>query len=246
MDSSLPEITVSPPNTSLLAPPNAQPPTTMDTSDPFLCSTPTPMGRAPNGAALLFTNRSDSTSGSDLTPIPSTSAAAEEADHRAVFGRFSARLIQAEMQGEVIEPGMGLEGVDPTPSLLAWAERTREKLENVKNAREAHIQAMYDQLEGLWQRLGVSVEEMDTFMDAHQGSTEPVVAAYEEELERMLDLKRERMSTFVENARLEIQKLWDELLIGEEERADFAPILDGECSEAVMITSWPNLFFSHR
>ena len=46
--------------------------------------------------------------------------------------------------------------------------------------------------------------------------------------ERMLELKRERMGTFVENARAEIVRLWDELMVSEEERADFAPFADGE------------------
>ena len=43
----------------------------------------------------------------------------------------------------------------------------------------------------------------------------------------MLELKRERMGAFVESAREEIVKLWDELMIGEEEKADFAPFIDG-------------------
>ena len=34
-----------------------------------------------------------------------------------------------------------------------------------------------------------------------------MVVAYEEELERMMELKRERMSVFVENARGEIEGL---------------------------------------
>jgi Ase1/PRC1/MAP65 family protein len=34
----------------------------------------------------------------------------------------------------------------------------------------------------------------------------------------------------VENARGEIAKLWEELLIGEDERADFSPYFDGEHS----------------
>jgi protein regulator of cytokinesis 1 len=89
---------------------------------------------------------------------------------------------------------------------------------------------MYDQLEGLWRRLGVPDDAMDGFVDAHRGSTEETIREYEAELERMLELKRERMSAFVENARNEISKLWDELLIGEEERADFLPYFDGEHS----------------
>ncbi len=51
--------------------------------------------------------------------------------------------------------------------------------------------------------------------------TQDTVQQYEEELERMLELKRERMGTFVENAREEIVKLWDDLMVGDEERADF-------------------------
>ena len=46
----------------------------------------------------------------------------------------------------------------------------------------------------------------------------------------MLELKRERMGTFVASAREEIGKLWDDLMAGEEGRADFAPFADGGCS----------------
>lgn len=74
---------------------------------------------------------------------------------------------------------------------------------------------MYDQLEGLWKRLGVEECEMDAFVEAHRGSTEETVREYEEELERMLELKRERMSVFVGSARVEIERLWDELMVGE-------------------------------
>lgn len=35
---------------------------------------------------------------------------------------------------------------------------------------------------------------------------------------------------FVESAREEIIRLWNELMVGEEERADFAPFADGRFS----------------
>jgi len=92
---------------------------------------------------------------------------------------------------------------------------------------------MYDQLEGLWRRLGVPDEAMDGFVDAHRGSTEETIREYEAELERMLELKRERMSAFVENARGEIVKLWDELLVSEEERGNFTPYFDGKHPESI-------------
>lgn len=117
--------------------------------------------------------------------------------------------------------------VEPTHALITWALDLRASLEDTKRRREAHIQAMYDQLEGLWRRLGVADADMDAFVEAHRGSTEETVGEYEDELERMLELKREKMSTFVASAREEIEKLWDELMVGEEERRDWVPFFDG-------------------
>lgn len=158
----------------------------------------------------------------------SRGAEPSESDYQLIFSRFASRL--EEVSDEELEDPIkiGLGGVEPTPGLLAWAETTRSQLEDVKRRRETHIQAMYDQLEALWRRLGVSDSAMDEFVEGHRGSTEATIRAYEEELDRMLELKRERMSTFVENAREEIRKLWDDLMVSEDERADFAPFADGE------------------
>ena len=177
-------------------------------SDPFT-RTPTPSSRSKH--PTLFTT-------SDFFET--------EIQYQRVLARFVAQLDEADdelLSGRCV----GLEGVEPTPGLLAWAEATRSSLEDLQRRRETHIQAMYDQLEGLWRRLGVPDAAMDGFVDAHRGSTEETIREYEAELERMLELKRERMSAFVENARGEIAKLWDELLIGEEERSDFTPYFDG-------------------
>jgi Ase1/PRC1/MAP65 family protein len=195
-------------------------------SDPFLSTpTPTPLGRGLSvQTGLLFSSISPaSTATSSSPPSPNEIDSA----HMTVLARFAETYAAAETEGRVLRDGEGLEGVEPTPALLEWSERTLTMLENTKRRREAQIQALYDQLEALWRRLGVSEADMDGFVDAHQGSTEAVVRAYEEELECMLELKRERMGVFVENARQEIEKLWDELMVGEDERADFAPFADG-------------------
>lgn len=147
-----------------------------------------------------------------------------------MFAGFIARLeeLGEDAVSDPAKPSIGLEGVEPTPALLAWAEHTQHELDTLKRKRESHIQAMYDQLESLWKRMSVPEREMDGFVEANRGSTEETIRAYEEELDRMLELKRERMSTFVENARAEIEKLWEDLMVGETERADFAPFADGE------------------
>ena len=177
-------------------------------------STPTPASRLKPITPLLF--------------LSETVPRQTELDHQRVFAKFVARL--EELSDEDLpesHASLGLEGVEPTQSLMAWAESTRADLEETKRRREAQIQAMYDQLEALWRRLGVAEVDMDAFVEANRGTTEETLRAYEEELERMLELKRERMGTFIENAREEIIKLWEDLMVGEEERADFAPFADG-------------------
>lgn len=183
-------------------------------SDPFLVSTPTPASRC-SASTLLFHE--------DVSASP-------EYEYAQIFAKYVLSVEELESAGTVPPTNgvpVGLSGVEPTQSLLTWAGNLQASLEETKRRREAHIQAMYDQLEGLWRRLGVADEDMDMFVEAHRGSTQETVQEYEEELERMLELKRERMGTFVESAREEIVKLWDDLMVGEEERADFPPFADG-------------------
>ncbi|KZO94497.1 hypothetical protein CALVIDRAFT_538955 [Calocera viscosa TUFC12733] len=172
-----------------------------------------------------------STSGSDaLSPCPMLSAAPE-----ALFVQFIARLEEVETEG--FEPGddlTGMEGIDPTPEVTEWAEGLKRQLEALKAERESRIQEIYDRLEGLWRRLGVGEREVDGFVEANRGSSELCVAAYEQEFQRMQELKREKMVLFVANAREEVAALWDEMMYGEEERERFAPFFDEDHSEELL------------
>lgn len=178
-------------------------------SDPFLSastSTPTPASRSRAGS-LLF------------------AAPDDDGEYLAILSRFISVSAGCD---STPSPTVGLDGVEPTLSLLSWANNLLSSLSENKRRRETHIQAMYDQLEVLWRRLGVAEEDMDAFVEVNRGSTDECVRAYEEELERMLDVKRERMGEFVANAREEIWKLWEDIMVGEDERRDFAPFADGE------------------
>ncbi|KAL5504914.1 ASE1 [Sanghuangporus vaninii] len=219
------------PSTSLQPSTSRVPSLSLKASDPFLSSvssissiaTPTPCPRGKGSAR-------------GSTPLVPESEPAP--NYSRIYADFLSRVVEAENEGKSVEsnPLLGLEGVQPTLELLHWAENTKSHLEEIKVRRETHIQAMYDQLEALWKRMGVEDEDIDAFVDNHRGSTEGVVRAYEEELERMLELKRESMSIFVGNARVEIEALWDELMYGEEERAEFAPFTDDEHSEDLLTT----------
>ncbi|THH04962.1 hypothetical protein EW145_g5143 [Phellinidium pouzarii] len=197
--------------------------TSASPSDPFLSSvssisTPTPCPRGKVSFAPLLT---------EAEPV---------SNYHNVFALFVLRMDEAEAEGKAAEPSslIGVEGIEPTVGLMAWAEQIKAELEEIKKRRETHIQAMYDQLEALWRRLGVEDADIDEFVENNRGSTEENVQSYEAELERMLELKRERMSVFVGNARAEIETLWDDLMISEEERADFAPFRDDEHTEDLL------------
>jgi len=106
-------------------------------------------------------------------------------------------------------------GIEPTQGIIAWADRLHLDLGELTRRREVHIQAMYEQLEALWRRIGVDVDRVEGFVEANRGSTGAVIQAYEEELERTIDLRRERMGEFIANARTEIESLWEELMVGD-------------------------------
>ncbi|KAG8935183.1 hypothetical protein FRC01_007416 [Tulasnella sp. 417] len=171
----------------------------------------------------------------DVTEGPMTGGYGgnDSATYFQILARFVARWEEAEAEG-LEGDTIGVEGVDPTCGVMEWAETLQTELAEIKSHREAQIQVFYDQLEVLWKRLEVSEEEMDAFIDENRGSTEEVVAAYQAELDRMLELRKERMSTFIIGARKEIEGLWDDLLFGEEERAEFAPYQDDEFSEELL------------
>ncbi|KAH7104384.1 microtubule associated protein-domain-containing protein [Auriculariales sp. MPI-PUGE-AT-0066] len=148
-----------------------------------------------------------------------------------VFSQYVARLEEAADEG--LETA-GIEGVEPTLGLLLWAERVKTELDNLKTRRETTIQALYDSLESLWRRLGVPDEDADEFIEAHRGSTEETIQAYEEEFARMLEVRKERMGAFIESAREDIRGLWDDLQFSEDDMEGFAAMYDDNYSEDLL------------
>ncbi|ESK83169.1 microtubule associated protein [Moniliophthora roreri MCA 2997] len=200
-------------------------------TDPFIM-TPTPASRTSKSHSPLLGSDDSSAPAEDTSDIA----------YQRIFANFVASIEEAEAEcgggrstATSSSAPLGLHNVDPTPSLISWAHTLQSNLDDTKRRRQAHIQAMFDQLEGLWRRLGVADEDMEAFVEVNKGTTEECVNAYEEELDRMLELKRERMSVFVGNAREEIERLWEELMTGEEERGAFGPFTDDEHTEELLL-----------
>ncbi|BGO94930.1 Microtubule bundling protein [Rhodotorula toruloides] len=106
----------------------------------------------------------------------------------------------------------------PTAENVQRVEAKRKWLEDEKDSRNMLIQTTYDKLYPLWTMLGVTEEEMEDFVNRHMGSTQDVVNAYQDELNRMLTLKRSNMSTFIQREREAMTALWDRLYVSYPQR----------------------------
>jgi Ase1/PRC1/MAP65 family protein len=74
--------------------------------------------------------------------------------------------------------------VEPTKDLIEWTVNRISELESLKSNRELQIQTLYDQLESLWSRLGVDDKDVDMFVESWRGSTESVIDAVSQSINR--------------------------------------------------------------
>jgi Ase1/PRC1/MAP65 family protein len=209
-------------------------------ADPFTSSTstPTPCPRGKrSGSSLLTKDIDDDSEANESLPT-----------YRRIYANFIARMDELEAEGKDLDAHahLGLQGVDPTPGLLAWAHETVTALSDTKTRRETYIQALYDQLEGLWRRLGVADDDIDEFVERWRGTGEESVKAYEEECERMCEVRAKSLGVFVGNARDEIEALWEELMVGDMERREFTAFSDGEAPSFLLHSASCVESFGHR
>lgn len=81
------------------------------------------------------------------------------------FSRFVQLLDSSSTPDPVPAALLGSLAVEPTQKMMLYAEQRCSELTELKKRRESHIQAMYDQLESLWRRMGVNDAAMDAFVE---------------------------------------------------------------------------------
>lgn len=130
-------------------------------ADPFLESTgtPTPSCQGKSDTRLLFRSASPTpTSPPELSSDP-----VREFHH--AFSRFVQLLDSSSTPDPLPATLLSSLAVEPTQKMMLYAEQRCSELAELKRRRESHIQAMYDQLESLWRRMGVDDGAMDAFVD---------------------------------------------------------------------------------
>ncbi|TIC59840.1 beta and beta-prime subunits of DNA dependent RNA-polymerase [Wallemia mellicola] len=160
-----------------------------------------------------------------VEPLPEASNSEDEAivAFEESFYPQLPKLIETEDENII---DILVETLNPTDSLLEHTESLRAGLEDEKIRREEEIQTVYDQLNPLWDKLDVDESQREQFINTNMGSTLGVIEAYHQELDRMLELKRENMALFVQRIRGDIEKLWDYMQVGSNERSQFTAFTD--------------------
>lgn len=97
-----------------------------------------------------------------------------------------------------------------------------------KKAREKRMKDLRSEIEGLWDRLGVEESQRKAFHASNRGCGLRAINDLEDELSRLIELKRQNLHLFVEDARTRLQNLWDELYFSEEEAVEFTPMFCGK------------------
>jgi protein regulator of cytokinesis 1 len=111
---------------------------------------------------------------------------------------------------------------------LKRLQARRDRLVEEKRGRERRLKELRLQIEALWERLGVQEAERKGFLAANRGCGMRTINEFEDELNRLNELKRQNLGLFVEDCRVKLQELWDSLYLSEEEMLEFTPAFSGQ------------------
>jgi protein regulator of cytokinesis 1 len=135
---------------------------------------------------------------------------------------------QAQTDSNIVEFGReSPEQLGIHPEDLSRLKAKRDKLLEEKKGREKRLKDVRTQIEQLWDRLCISEPDQKEFLARNRGCGMRAINEFEEELGRLNELKRQNLGLFVEEARIQIQGLWDGLYFSEEEMLEFTPAFSG-------------------
>ena len=110
----------------------------------------------------------------------------------------------------------------------------KDKLADEKKNRERRLKDLKISVEALWNKLGVPESEQKAFTNANRGCGVRQINEFQDELARLNELKHENLHVFVEDARCQLQELWDALYFSEDEMLEFTPAFSDVYSDALL------------
>lgn len=117
---------------------------------------------------------------------------------------------------------------------IARLRAKRDRLLEEKGSRERRLRDLKMAVETLWERLEVEERERKAFLHANRGFGIRQINEFQDELARLNELKRQNLHLFVEDARFQLQELWDALYLSEDEMLEFTPAFSDVYSDALL------------
>ncbi|CAZ82035.1 unnamed protein product [Tuber melanosporum] len=110
----------------------------------------------------------------------------------------------------------------------------KERLVKEKEKRKEKIEDLKQEIGQLWEKLGEEPSEGKRFLAQNRGIGLKVIRELEAELDRLLELKRQNLQLFVEDARQVLQDLWDKLYFSDDEIMHFQPAIADVYTDALL------------
>ncbi|KAK4225571.1 anaphase spindle elongation protein 1 [Podospora fimiseda] len=117
---------------------------------------------------------------------------------------------------------------------IARLKSKRDRLVDEKKKRERRLQELKGTVGALWEKLEVDEMDRKSFLNSTRGCGIRQINAFEDELARLNELKRQHLHIFVEDARTKLQELWDSLYYSEDEMLEFTPAFSDVYSDALL------------
>ncbi|XP_046735023.1 protein regulator of cytokinesis 1-like [Diprion similis] len=92
-----------------------------------------------------------------------------------------------------------------------------------------------EQLKDLWKYLEDPTENCQEFLDRHKGYSLVTLKAFDDEIKRCKQKRSENVAKYVVNLRSQIEALWNQCQIGDEERRAFKPLIYQTFTEDLLI-----------
>ncbi|KAK9487542.1 microtubule associated protein-domain-containing protein [Lipomyces starkeyi] len=179
----------------------------------------------------------------DTLSLTNTNIAALEAEVRLLSEEYERRVrIVQEDASQIVslwaQLGTSQHNIDRNilacykdkPEILGLTNAHLEKLSAKKNilqeekdSRLRRLSAAKAAVQHLWSKLSEDEAAVKSFDRANRGIALHVIEAYEQELARLNEKKRDYMHIFIEDARQTLQRLWDSLYFSEDEMLEFTP-----------------------
>lgn len=124
---------------------------------------------------------------------------------------------------KILESQQNPEALGLSDHVLEQLEVAKIALLEEKSRRKSIIDGLMMEIHSLHRKLKLSDTELRKFSSRVQGLAQPIIDICEQELERLLELKKDHLEDFIKDARETLQDLWASLYINEDDRLDFTP-----------------------